>query len=282
VKKYCPSVCVRRSSPSCDWQASNGKAAARDRHASGPDVGRRSRGTIKGTQAYGAKREISRMMVDIAANIRSLRSVVFMEPPAGYFSHCVCWFLGLTNVLLIGARWESGLPGCRNTSARHRVCPVPRTRRLAGSGPDDATATPDAVRRSSPPDICRMFWVRSCAERFRWNRRGERDHDKRVSDRVEHEFESADVAAIDLLRERSILLVLDVDATGRADPGHGTLTRHAAGACDGDTQTGRRCGMRKSPSVRPAARRSAPSSDRRGVCRTRGRAVAGLASRGSS
>jgi len=47
-----------------------------------------------------------------------------------------------------------------------------------------------------------------------------RDSDERVSAAVEHEFEPADVAAIDRLGERSILLVLDVDATGRTGPGH--------------------------------------------------------------
>jgi len=68
---------------------------------------------------------------------------------------------------LSDARLGSGLPSCRNSWTRHRVCPAQRTRRQ-GSGPDDATATPDVVRRSSPPDICRTFWVRSCGERFGW------------------------------------------------------------------------------------------------------------------
>jgi len=51
--------------------------------------------------------------------------------------------------------------------------------------------------------------------------RGERNHDELAGVFVEHKFKPTDVAAIDFLGERSILLVLNLDATGRAGPGHG-------------------------------------------------------------
>jgi hypothetical protein len=51
--------------------------------------------------------------------------------------------------------------------------------------------------------------------------RGERNDDELAGVFVEHELEPTDVAAIDFFRERSILLVLNLDAAGRARPEHG-------------------------------------------------------------
>jgi hypothetical protein len=65
------------------------------------------------------------------------------------------------------------------------------------------------------------FGFGSWCETLGRNRRGERDHDEGGRAVVEHEFKAADVAAIDLLRQWSILLVLNLDATGRTGPGHG-------------------------------------------------------------
>jgi hypothetical protein len=70
------------------------------------------------------------------------------------------------------------------------------------------------------PTFAARFGFAHVASGSGGNWRGERDDDERVSAAVEHELEPADVAAIDRLRERSSLLVLGVDATGRTGPGH--------------------------------------------------------------
>jgi hypothetical protein len=165
--------------------------------------------------------------------------------------------------------------GCRNNSARHRVFRAQRTRRPAGLGPDDATVSSDAARRSSPQDTSRTFLVRSCCERFGRNRRGERDDDELVGALVEHEFESADVAAIDLLRERSILLVFNLDAARRTRPRHGRQVarrprvrwRYSNGPCVRQLKRSQR-----SPGCTPLN-----TSCRRGVCHTSDTRVAGPA-----
>jgi hypothetical protein len=53
-----------------------------------------------------------------------------------------------------------------------------------------------------------------------WIAQGKCNRDERVAPFIEHEFDPADVAAKELIRGWSILLVCKLDATGRTRPRH--------------------------------------------------------------